>query len=775
MSFAQFLSILRARKWLALLVFVLVVSSTLVTSLWLPKNYTAAASVVVDFKPDPITAGAYGASPPLALIATQMDVINSERVALRVVRTLKLSDSPQIREQWIKATEGRGDIELWMVDLFHRQMNVLPSRESSVITVTYKSPDPRFAAAMANAFVQAYLETSLELRVDPARQYSAFFDVRAKEARETLEKAQGRLSNFQKSNSIIASDERFDVENVKLNELSSQVVALQALSVESTSRNTQAKSDQGDRIQEVLNNPVIGALKADVSRAQGHLQELSARLGEANPQVLQARANIDELRARIDVETRRVTGGVAVSNAINRQREAQIRTELEAQRAKILRMKAVRDEGAVIQRDVENAQRAYDAIFARLNQSSLESQTTQSNVNLLTQATPPNEPSSPKIVLNTALSAVIGLLLAAGVPGLLELRDRRARSPGDVAALLGLPVISVMRRGSMGRSSRGPSLMQRRLMAPLPSSMPAFRNSGFPVAGFTSMVMTGDAADSVDDRSIGAILAAERKLSAAQVRRVLAYQSENRIRFGEAAVALKLASHDDVLNALSRQFRYPYVPEQQRKLSPELVALHEPFSPQAEAFRSLRSEVMMRLWADGEERHALAIISPDAGDGKTYVAANLAIALAQLPGSRTLLVDADMRGPRQHEVFRLENRAGLSGLLLRRADQLAIQQVAAVPSLFVLPVGIAPPNPLELLECGSFSVLMRELVTKFDHVVVDTPAANCGRDGAVIAARCGAALLVARQHKARAADLQDLVGKLSENRARIAGVMVNEV
>ena len=329
MSFAQFLSILRARKWLALLVFVLVVSSTLVTSLWLPKNYTAAASVVVDFKPDPITAGAYGASPPLALIATQMDVINSERVALRVVRTLKLSDSPQIREQWIKATEGRGDIELWMVDLFHRQMNVLPSRERSVITVTYKSPDPRFAAAMANAFVQAYLETSLELRVDPARQYSAFFDVRAKEARETLEKAQGRLSNFQKSNSIIASDERFDVENVKLNELSSQVVALQALSVESTSRNTQAKSDQGDRIQEVLNNPVIGALKADVSRAQGHLQELSARLGEANPQVLQARANIDELRARIDVETRRVTGGVAVSNAINRQREAQIRTELE--------------------------------------------------------------------------------------------------------------------------------------------------------------------------------------------------------------------------------------------------------------------------------------------------------------------------------------------------------------------------------------------------------------------------------------------------------------
>ena len=774
MTFAQFLSILRARKWLALLVFALVVSTTLATSLLMPKTYTAAASVVVDFKPDPLTAGLYGASPPLALMATQVDVINSERVALRAVRTLKLADSPKVREQWMEATAGEGNIELWMVDLFHRQMNVLPSRESSVITVTYKSPDPRFAAAMANAFVQAYLETSLELRVDPARQYSAFFDVRAKEARETLEKAQRRLSSFQKSNGIIASDERFDVENVKLNELSSQVLALQALSAESTSRQTQATSAQGDRIQEVLNNPVIGALKADVSRAEGHLQELSARLGDANPQVLQARANIEELRARIDAETRRVTGGVAVSNTINRQREGQIRAGLEAQRANVLRMKAVRDEGAVIQRDVENAQRAYDTIFARLNQSSLESQTTQSNVNLLTQATPPNEPSSPKVLLNTVLAVLIGALLSAGVPLLLELRDRRARSAGDVAAFLGLSVISVMPRPSTGRIARGPSPMQQRLMAPLPSPMAAFRDSALPVVGSTSMVPTNRAAEIVDDRSIGAIIAAERKLSAEQVQRVLTYQSEHHVRFGEAAVALKLVSQDDVLNALSQQFHYPYVPDGQRKLSPELVALHQPFSPQAEAFRSLRSEVMMRLWADGEPRRALAIISPDAGDGKTYVAANLAIALAQLPGSRTLLVDADLRGPRLHEVFRLENRAGLSGVLAGRADSRAIQQVVSVPSLFVLPVGIAPPNPLELLECPAFGLLMSELVTQFDHVVVDTPAAIYGRDGAVVAARCGAALLVARQHKARAVALQDLVAKLSENQARIAGVIVNE-
>ena len=774
MTFAQFLSILRARKWLALLVFALVVVTALATSLLLPKNYTAAASVVVDFKPDPLTAGNFGGSPPLALMATQVDVINSERVALRAIRTLKLADNPKVREQWMEATDGQGNIELWMVDLFHRQMNVLPSRESSVITVTYKSPDPRFAATMANAFVQAYLETALELRVDPARQYSTFFDTRAKEARETLEKAQGRLSSFQKSNSIVANDERFDVENVKLNELSTQVLALQALSAESTSRQTQATSAQGDRIQEVLNNPVIGALKADVSRAEGHLQELATRVGDANPQAVQARANIAELRARIDAETRRVTDGVAVTNTINRQREAQIRAELETQRAKVLRMKAVRDEGAVIQRDVENAQRAYDAIFARLNQSSLESQTTQSNVNLLTQATPPNEPSSPKILLNTVLAALIGTLLAAGVPLLLELRDRRARSAGDVVAFLGLPVISVLPRPVGGRVAKGPSAMQKRLMAARPTATTAFRDSALPVVSATSAVALNPAAQTVDDRSIGAIIAAQHKLSAEQVKHILAYQRENRVRFGEAAVALKLVSQEDVLNALSQQFRYPYVPEGQRQLGSELVALHQPFTAQAEAFRSLRSEAMMRLRSNGEPRRALSIVSPDARDGKTYVAANLAVSLAQLPGSRTLLVDADLRGPRLHEIFRLANRPGLSSLLSGRADARAIQQVAGVPSLFVLPVGITPPNPLELLECPAFGLLMRQLVAEFDHVVVDTPAALHGRDSAVVAARCGAGLVVARKHKARAAALQDLAARLSENQARIAGVLVNE-
>lgn len=275
------------------------------------------------------------------------------------------------------------------------------------------------------------------------------------------------------------------------------------------------------------------------------------------------------------------------------------------------------------------------------------------------------------------------------------------------------------------------------------------------------------------DRSIGDIIAELRNLSAEQVEKVLAHQRESGLRFGEAAVALGFASKEDVLFALAQQFHYPYTPEEQRNVNAELVTLDEPFGPRAEHFRALRSQLMMRLFAEGEPRQALAIISPDAGDGKTYCAANLAVTLAQL-GGRTLLVDADMRGPRVHEVFKVSNRAGLSGILSGRADKGVIQQVPGVPSLFILPVGTTPPNPLELVERPAFGLLMRELAAKFDHVVVDTPAAVHGADAAVIAARCGTALVVARKNASRLAMLQDLVASFAGSPAKLAGVVVNE-
>lgn len=472
MTFGQFLSILRARWWVVALVLGLTVATTLLVSLLLPRQYTATASVVVDFKPDPVSAFAFGGGASPAYMATQVDIIRSERVAQRVVRNLKLNENPQVRQQWLDETGGEGNIEVWLASVFQKQMDVVPSRESSVIAVSYKAPDPRFAAGLANAFAQAYIDTALELRTDPARLYSTFFENRAKEARETLEKAQSKVSAFQKQAGIIATDERLDVETARLNELSSQATMMQALLAESASRQAQAQGGQGDRMQEVLNNANVSQLKADISRAEAQLQQLATRLGDKHPQVEEAKASLAELRSRLEAETRKVTGSVTVSANINRQRVAEVQRALQAQRDKVLKMKAVRDEGLVLLRDAENAQRSYDALLQRFTQTSLEGQTTQSNINLLTQATPPLEPSSPRIVLNTLLSIFLGTLLAVGTALLLELKDRRVRNVDDVVEALGLPVLGLMPKpGTQLQLGAGRvSPMQQRLMAPLPQS-----------------------------------------------------------------------------------------------------------------------------------------------------------------------------------------------------------------------------------------------------------------------------------------------------------------
>jgi protein-tyrosine kinase len=275
------------------------------------------------------------------------------------------------------------------------------------------------------------------------------------------------------------------------------------------------------------------------------------------------------------------------------------------------------------------------------------------------------------------------------------------------------------------------------------------------------------------ERLIGAILQDTANLTAEQIERILAYMHERSIRFGEAAVALGFVSADDVMYALAQQFHYPYAPQARRHQNPELVALNQPFSSQSEAFRAIRSQLMTRVFSEGERRRALAVISPDSGDGKTYFAANVAVTLAQL-GGRTLVVDADLRKPRLHDVFGIESAAGLSSILAGRAEAQVIQQVMGVPSLFVLPVGIVPPNPLELVERPAFAILMRELTAKFDHVVVDTSAAVYGTDAQVVANRCGAALLVARRNESRVDSLQWLVGSLAEGSSQMVGVVINE-
>jgi len=280
-------------------------------------------------------------------------------------------------------------------------------------------------------------------------------------------------------------------------------------------------------------------------------------------------------------------------------------------------------------------------------------------------------------------------------------------------------------------------------------------------------------AHNVQDPSLGDILRRTKGLTSEQVTQALEYQRANGVRFGEAVVALGLAHPEDVIWALSQQFHYPYNPVSERSLNEELVVANSPFDDNVEAFRDLRAQLLMGVMGPGPDRSALAIVSAEVGDGKSFVAANLATAFSQLPG-RTLLIDADLRTPRLHEVFGLDVSTGLSGILAGRTEPNVIKPVSHLPNLYLLPAGTVPPNPTELLQRASLSLLLRELLSKFDNILVDTPAASHGPDARIIATHCGAAMLVGRKGSSKTTDMQSLLKHLTKSKVKMAGVLVNE-
>lgn len=275
------------------------------------------------------------------------------------------------------------------------------------------------------------------------------------------------------------------------------------------------------------------------------------------------------------------------------------------------------------------------------------------------------------------------------------------------------------------------------------------------------------------ERSIGAILIDAGRLKPEEAERILRAQRELNLRFGDAAIHLGLLSEADIRQALSRQFDYPYLQHGASKVNEAVVAAYDPFAPQVEALRALRSQLMLR-WFDGEQGHkALAIVSPAKQEGRSWFAANLAVVFSQL-GERTLLIDADLRNPVQHKLFGVDNQAGLSTVLAGRAGTEAIKRIPALLDLSVLTAGAVPPNPQELLARNQLTQLLAQLGERFDVILIDTPAGEHCADSQTLAARAGGALMVARRNRSRLTAVRSLAERLQHGNAALVGSVLNQ-
>lgn len=449
MNFHQFINILLSRKSVVLSVLMMTMLTTLTVSLLLPKQYLATALIVVDQRSiDPVTGMTLPVQLLPAYLATQVDVITSHNVARKVVEKLKLIENPQMQEDFATA-ESTGDIRDWLADLLLKKLDIKPARASSVMQVDFTSIDPQLAANIANAFADAYIQTNSELQAQPAKLSADWFDSQMASLRERLEHAQSVLSTYQQQHGIVAIGDRLDLESSRLAELSRQLVESQAHTSELQSRKdllaaTVKQGGSSESLQEVLSNTLIQSLKSELARAEADFAELSKRVDINHPHYNQAKAEVNNLQQKIQSEIKMVLSSIASGVASSTQRDSILANALAEQKAKVLELKKQHDEITVLNREVESAQRIYDAAMQRAVHSRMESEMRQTNIAVLNPALPPQKHAKPKVLLNMILSIFLGGMLAVGSALLTELTDRRVRSAFDISEALAVPVFTIV-------------------------------------------------------------------------------------------------------------------------------------------------------------------------------------------------------------------------------------------------------------------------------------------------------------------------------------------
>lgn len=461
MNFSEFLIALRARRKAFAITLAAVIMTAVAVALVVPKKYVANATLLMDVRDEQqMTPGRLLRD--RGYLTTQMELIRSGRVAGQVVRDLKLAAKPGVREAWEQATGGAIPIEDWLATGLIDKLRV-DVVAGNVLNVQFSSSDPKHATAVANGFAKAYLDTALSLRTEPTREAASWFEGQLKSMRSQLTEAQTKVASFQKAKGITSTEERSDIEVARLDTLSGQYSTARNATYDAIAKHKQALElvQSGidiDALPEVLSSGHIGSLKLDLARVEQRLDQEGTVLGENHPQYLRTKAEIQAINDKIKHEVKKLVAGLGNAVQQAKKREEELKTALQAQNDRVIGMKDARIELSAMMRDVDNAQRSYDAVLARYMTNKIESSAKSTNVALLTPAVEPITPAQPKVGLISGLAVLIGAMLAAAVVFVLESMDRRVRTRADLETRLAVP--------SLGRLSRWQPVGGRLLPAP---------------------------------------------------------------------------------------------------------------------------------------------------------------------------------------------------------------------------------------------------------------------------------------------------------------------
>jgi polysaccharide biosynthesis transport protein len=424
----QILLIIFAHRYLAVIVFMLVAIAGVVVTLKTPKSYIATTELLVETRADPI-AGSVTGNNFSSYLDTQLSILQGERLAVGLIKKLRIAENPILVEQWRIATQEKIPLENYFSGILRKSLTVESVRGTSIIKLVLEGADPKFVSTAANAYAQAYLDLTVDLRVEPVRQYAEWFEERQKVLRAHVESAQKKLSEYQRIKGIIDNDQRADVETGRLDALMAQLVIIQG---ENISLNSRQQTSGGALSADTQASTVVQSLRAALNSAETRMSELRVTLGPNHPMRVQLEEQMEQLRQQLAQEMKVVSGSTSLAQTTGGLRERELRAAIAAQKERVIALRTERDEIAILAQDVEAAKRIYDSVLQLGNQFDLEKHTNQANVTILSPAvepTVPAKPNTPKLLLMTFAGA-FGAAFAAAIA--VEFLNRKVRVIQDI-------------------------------------------------------------------------------------------------------------------------------------------------------------------------------------------------------------------------------------------------------------------------------------------------------------------------------------------------------
>lgn len=454
MTLSQLIYILRARFKLIFLIATLATLAAVLAALLIPKKYKATNTVIFNYKvKDPISGSVVPAQLLPGYMATEVDIITSREVLFDAIEVLELNKKPEIIDDFNSKADidgdglGDGDVNDWLSDELLKKVFAIPSRRSNLIYISAKDESSLFAADLANAISDAYLKKSVEMKVAPSRKAAGFYTVQLAGLEEKVKQANQKYADFQRENDIQVFDGGdVDVETERLNELSTKLVIVQAQLAESRSRKQAARRGGSP---DVVADSVVQAHKQSLARAREHFAAVSSQYASNHPEYIAAQSQVNQARTSLNRQRGTVSRSVSSSASIYARSEAEVKAALEKQRTKVLNLNKKRNELSLLKRDLTNAQKAYDAANDRFIKNNFEGESNQSNVTLLSKATPPRLPSSIGRKIIVLAGGFLGVLLGVFFVLISEIFDRRVRSVEDVEALLDFPAFGILPKAEL--------------------------------------------------------------------------------------------------------------------------------------------------------------------------------------------------------------------------------------------------------------------------------------------------------------------------------------